>query len=116
MKSDTAVRRRQGQDDRPALIAAYPDLYAGLERIKLLEEQFARAGVDSREHRQLAAAIRIEAVVYRKSLDADQAAAMRGRDPRFTDGPGSPKRASAAGKPAPARHRTTRRRPRATNA
>ena len=47
---------------------------AGLERIRHLEEQLARAPVDSREHRTLTAAIAIEAGAYRKSLDAEQAA------------------------------------------
>jgi len=114
MKRLTAVRSRQGERDRSAFVAASPDAYAGLERIKHLEHQYARARVDSREHRQLAAAIRLEAIVYRKSLDTDQAAAMLGREPRLAAGSGSPTPKSAPGQAAPARHRTTRRR--ATNA
>ena len=47
---------------------------AELERIRHLEQQLARAPVDSRKHRTLTAAIRIEARAYRKSLDAEQAA------------------------------------------
>lgn len=46
---------------------------AGLERIKRLEEQLARAPVNSGRRRQFARAIRIEADLYRKSLDAEQA-------------------------------------------
>jgi hypothetical protein len=110
MKRSTPAGRLQGERNRAALIAASPDAYAGLERIKHLEEQFARASVDSREHRHLAAAIRIEAVAYRKSLDAGQAAAMRGREPRLDAGSSSPTRKPAAGKPAPARHGQTGRR------
>lgn len=53
---------------------------AGLERLKQLEEQMAPAPPHSRERRALAAAIRIEATAYRKSLDADQAAATHDRE------------------------------------
>jgi hypothetical protein len=108
MKRLTAVRSRQRERDRPAFVAASPDAYAGLERIKHLEQQFARARVDSRERRRLAAAIRLEAIVYRKSLDTGQAAAMLGREPRLAAGPGSPTRKSAPGQAASARHHTTR--------
>jgi hypothetical protein len=41
-----------------------------------------RTATDSRRHRELAAAIRIEAVAYRKSLDAAQAAAMQRSKPQ----------------------------------
>jgi hypothetical protein len=47
---------------------------AGLERIRDLEEQLSRAPVNSDHHRLLASAIRIEAKLYRKSLDTAQAA------------------------------------------
>jgi hypothetical protein len=97
-------------------VVVSPDVYAGLERIKHLEAQFARASVDSREHRRLAAAIRIEAVVYRKSLDADQAAALFGREPGPAARPGTALRTSAPRKAAPARRSTIRRRSRATDA
>ena len=46
---------------------------AGLARIRHLEEQLARAPVNSGRRRQFARAIRIEAGLYRKSLDAAQA-------------------------------------------
>jgi hypothetical protein len=49
---------------------------AGLERIKRLEEQRALAPVNGAQHRTLRAAIRLEAVAYRKTLDVEQAAAM----------------------------------------
>jgi hypothetical protein len=109
MKMPAAMRRRAVDRARAALLAASPDAYAGLERIKHLEERLARASVDSAERRMLAAAIRIEAVTYRKSLDNDQAAAMRGREPRL-DGAGSPTR--TPGKAAPVRRGTTGRRSR----
>jgi hypothetical protein len=47
---------------------------AGLERITDLEAQLSRAPVNSDHHRRLASAIRVEAALYRKSLDAAQAA------------------------------------------
>jgi hypothetical protein len=50
---------------------------AGLERIKHLEEQLALVPVDSRRHREFAKVIRIEAQLYRKSLDTAQSAAAR---------------------------------------
>ena len=53
---------------------------AGLERIKALERQLALAPANSLQRRELTQAIRIEATVYRKSLDVDQAA--RTFDPR----------------------------------
>ena len=46
---------------------------AGLERIVHLEEQLSRAPINSGRHRLLAKAIRIEAALYRKSLDIAQA-------------------------------------------
>jgi hypothetical protein len=110
MKRPAAMRRRAVDRARARPVAACPDAYAGLERIKHLEEQLGRASVDSPERRLLAAAIRIEAGAYRKSLDTDQAAAMRGREPRLDAGAGSP--AGTPGKPAPARRGTTGRRSR----
>jgi hypothetical protein len=107
MKRPAAVRRRAVDRARAPLVAASPDAYAGLERIKHLEEQLARASIDSPERRLLAAAIRIEAGAYRKSLDTNQAAAMRGREPRLDARTGSP--TGTPGKPAPARRRTTAR-------
>ena len=47
---------------------------AGLARIRHLEEQLARTRVRSGRHREFAKAIRIEAGLYRKSLDNAQAA------------------------------------------
>ena len=46
---------------------------AGLERIKQLEERLSQSPMNSGRHRMLARAIRIEADLYRKSLDAAQA-------------------------------------------
>jgi hypothetical protein len=110
MKRPGAVRRRAVDRARAALVAASPDAYAGLERIKQLEAQLAGASVDRSARRMLAAAIRIEAIAYRKSLDTDQAAAMRGREPRLDAGAASPTR--TPGKPALARRGTTGRRSR----
>jgi hypothetical protein len=45
---------------------------AGLERIRRLEVQLSRAPVHSDRHRLLTETIRIEADLYRKSLDAAQ--------------------------------------------
>ena len=53
----------------------------GLERIKRLEEQLARAPVNSQQHRTLRAAIRVEADAYRKSLDLEQASALHDAKP-----------------------------------
>jgi hypothetical protein len=52
-----------------------PDSDAGLERIKRLEKRLALESGDSMARRQLADVVRIEAGLYRKSLDARQAAA-----------------------------------------
>ena len=49
------------------------DSEAGLERIVHLEEQLARAPKNSNRRRTLARAIRVEAALYRKSLDIAQA-------------------------------------------
>jgi hypothetical protein len=78
VKSHPTLRRRPGGRAHSAFVGAVPpDVYAGLERIKRLEQQAASTPTNSRRHRELAAAIRIEAVVYRKSLDAEQAVAMQ---------------------------------------
>jgi len=47
--------------------------HAGLERIRRLEGQLSRVRINSGRHRLLARTIRIEAELYRKSLDAAQA-------------------------------------------
>ena len=54
---------------------------ARLERIKHLERQLARAPIRSSRHRLLAMAIRIEAKLYRKSLDVAQASNRPARSP-----------------------------------
>lgn len=54
---------------------------AGLARIRHLEEQLARTRVNSGRHREFAKAIRIEADLYRKSLDTAQAARQFGAKP-----------------------------------
>ena len=58
--SGTTIKRRSDAD-------------AGLERIKTLERRLAKSPANSRLRRELTQAIHIEATVYRKSLDADQA-------------------------------------------
>ena len=50
------------------------NLDAGLARIRHLEEQLARTPVKSGRRREFARAIRVEACLYRKSLDTAQAA------------------------------------------
>jgi hypothetical protein len=50
------------------------DSEAAIDRILILEGQIARAPARSVRHRQLAAALRIEADHYCKTLDAEQAA------------------------------------------
>ena len=68
MKGNTTIARLKKTD-------------SGLERIKrLVEEQLARTAVNSRQHRALSAAIRIETDVYRKSLDTEQARATYDRE------------------------------------
>jgi hypothetical protein len=64
------VKRRPGDNDSDS----------GLERIRRLEEQLARTPLNSRQHRTLRAAIRVEARTYRKSLDLEQANALH--DPK----------------------------------
>jgi hypothetical protein len=104
---------RHGERARNTPIGvAGPDVYAGLERIKHLEAEFGRTGVRSRRHRELAAAIRIEAVAYRKSLDSDQAAAIHDSRPRIVVGSGLPIRTVSPEKPASVRPSATARRAR----
>src|SRR4029450_3096015 len=73
---------------RNTTVARVTEAGAGLERIKHLEEQLAPAPVNSRQHRALRAAIRIEAVAYRKSLDTEQATAPHDSQPRIAVGRG----------------------------
>ena len=58
----------------------HDDADAALERIKKLGKLLAASPANSLQHRKLTDVIRIEAAVYRKSLDADQAA--KTLDPR----------------------------------
>jgi predicted phage gp36 major capsid-like protein len=54
-----------------------PDTDGGLERIKRLEQQLAREPARSSGRRELTEVVHIEADLYRKSLDEQQAAATR---------------------------------------
>jgi hypothetical protein len=56
-----------------------PDADAGLERIKRLEELLALEPGDSTARREIVRAVRIEASLYRRSLDARQAAATHSK-------------------------------------
>jgi hypothetical protein len=56
-----------------------PDADAGLERIKRLEQRLALESDDSTARRELAEAVRIEAGLYRRSLDTQQAAATHSK-------------------------------------
>jgi hypothetical protein len=85
VKHNTIVRRATEMAD-------------GLERIKHLAEQLAPAPVNSRRHRTLRAAIRIEADAYRKSLDTEQATASHDAKPQSVIGLGSLMRTSASRK------------------
>ena len=51
------------------------DADAGLERIRRLEERLALEPGDSTARREIAKAVRMEAGLYRKALDSQQAAA-----------------------------------------
>jgi hypothetical protein len=75
------------------------DADAGLERIKLLEEQLAPTSLGSRQRKTLKAALRIEVDAYRKTLDAAQAAAMHDARPRALVALGSLKRPSVSSSP-----------------
>src|SRR5271167_280193 len=71
----------------------------GLERLGHLEEQLAHAPVNSRVHRALRTAIRIEADAYRKSLDTEQATATHDVRPKPAAGRGSLSRTSESRRP-----------------
>jgi hypothetical protein len=86
---------------RNTAVARVTEANARLERIKHLQEQLAPAPVNSRQHRTLSVAIRIEADAYRKSLDTEQAAATHDAKPQPAVGLGSLNRGSASGKPDP---------------
>ena len=51
------------------------DADAGLERIRRLEERLALEPGDSTARREISKAVRVEAGLYRKALDSQQAAA-----------------------------------------
>jgi hypothetical protein len=51
------------------------DVDAGLERIKRLEQRLALEPDETSAHREIAAAVRIEAGLYCRTLDTRQAAA-----------------------------------------
>ena len=56
-----------------------PDSDAGLERIKRLEERLALEPGDSTARREIVKVVRIEAGLYRRSLDVRQAAATHSK-------------------------------------
>jgi hypothetical protein len=60
-----------------------------LELIRRLAEQIANAPTHSPQYQRLRAAIRVEAGAYRKSLDAEQAAATHDAKPQWAVGQGS---------------------------
>ena len=73
----------------------------GLERIRHLAEQLAKASVNSPEHRTLRAAIRVAAGAYRKTLDTEQATALHDAKPPPTVALGSLQRQPAFPTPLP---------------
>jgi hypothetical protein len=75
VKRGASRRTRGGR--AAALPGLFPDAYAGLERIKRLEQRLARARLKNRRQPELTRAIQIEAHAYRKTLDREQAAATR---------------------------------------
>lgn len=84
-----------------------PETDAGIERLLHLEEQLARAPVNSRRHHALRAGIRIETDAYRKSLDIEQAAATHDGKRSLTVGRGFLNRIAASRTPSRVpRHRT----------
>jgi hypothetical protein len=93
---------------RNTTVARGTEGVAGLERITHLVEHLAQAPVNSRQHRMLSAAIRIEADAYRKSLDAEQAAATHDAKPQPAIGRGSLNGTSASRKPRRRIHHTSR--------
>jgi len=84
---------------RNTTVALVTEADAGLERIKHLEERLAPVPVNSRQHRTLVAAIRIEADAYRKSLDSEQATATHDWKHQPAVGLGFFNRTSASRKP-----------------
>jgi hypothetical protein len=98
---------------RNTTVARLTEADVGLERITHLAEQLAPAPVNSRQHRTLSAAIRIEAAAYRKSLDTEQATATHDAKPQPAVGRGSLNRTSASRTPTlvPRRRIHHRRRP-----
>jgi hypothetical protein len=84
--------------ERHTVVARVTEADAGLERIKHLADQLAPEPVNSRRHRTLSAAIRIEADAYRKSLDTEQATATHDAKPQPAVGLGSLDRTSASRK------------------
>jgi hypothetical protein len=67
-----------------------------LERIVHLGEQLALAPVNSKPHRALSVAIRIEAAAYRECLDTEQATATHDAKPSLAGA--FPKRTTSPGK------------------
>ena len=65
------------------LIAVDHNSDAGLGRIRHLEGQLSRAPINSGRHRLLAKAIRIDAVLFRKSLDSAHASEQFDPKPRL---------------------------------
>ena len=71
---------------RNTTVARVTGTVAGAQRIRNLEEKLGLAAINSRQHRTLSTAIRIEARTYRKALDTEQATAahearvQRGQD------------------------------------
>ena len=88
VKHGASRRTRGGR--AAALPGLFPDAYAGLERIKRLEQRLARARLKNRRQPELTRAIQIEAHAYRKTLDREQAAGTRESKPEFGLDPVSP--------------------------
>jgi hypothetical protein len=79
---------------RNSIVDRLAEADEGLERIKHLEQQLTPVPLNSDERRRLRAAIRIEAEVYRRSLDTEQAAATHDPRPLSAVEPGSLNRTS----------------------
>ena len=84
---------------RNRTVARVTPTEAGAGRIRKLETEIALVQVNSRQHRVLSTAIRIEASTYRKALDTEQATATHDSRVQPTVGPRSLKRLSASQKP-----------------
>ena len=83
-RQPSVLYRTAPRCDRPVSWRVDNNGDAGLERIRHLEERLSRAPIHSDLRRLLAGAIRIEAGLYRKSLDAAQASeqfAAKGESP-----------------------------------